>query len=76
MNTIAILSALAAGIAITSPAMARGDGWAGGPPPPKTSSTSSTTGGVPHAVPEPGMLGLLGAGAIGLAVARRRRKRG
>ncbi|MFM9936717.1 MAG: cistern family PEP-CTERM protein [Novosphingobium sp.] len=35
-----------------------------------TSSTSSSTGGT--SVPEPGMLGLFGAGAIGLAFARRR----
>ncbi|MDF8335432.1 cistern family PEP-CTERM protein [Novosphingobium cyanobacteriorum] len=35
------------------------------------SSTSSTTGGTP--VPEPGMLGLFGAGAIALAFARRRK---
>ena len=37
-----------------------------------TSSGSTSTGGTP--VPEPGMLGLFGAGAIGLAMLRRRRK--
>ncbi len=36
-----------------------------------TSGGSTTTGGTP--VPEPGMLGLFGAGIIGLALARRRR---
>lgn len=35
-----------------------------------TTSSSSTSGGTP--VPEPGMLGLFGAGVIGLAFARRR----
>jgi len=37
-----------------------------------TSSGSTSTGGTP--VPEPGMLGLFGAGAVGLAMLRRRRK--
>ncbi|MDF8335430.1 PEP-CTERM sorting domain-containing protein [Novosphingobium cyanobacteriorum] len=35
-------------------------------------TTSSTTGGTD--VPEPGMLGMMGLGFIGLAVARRRRR--
>jgi hypothetical protein len=35
-----------------------------------TTSSSSTSGGTP--VPEPGMLGLFGAGVIGLAFVRRR----
>ena len=42
-----------------------------------SSSTSSTSGGSTTSggteVPEPGMLGLFGAGIIGLALARRRR---
>ncbi len=37
-----------------------------------TSGGSTSTGGTP--VPEPGMLGLFGAGIIGLALARRRRQ--
>ena len=37
-----------------------------------TTSTGSTTGGTP--VPEPGMLGLFGAGLLGLGLLRRRRR--
>ncbi|PEQ11185.1 hypothetical protein B2G71_18005 [Novosphingobium sp. PC22D] len=41
-----------------------------------TSGGSTTTGGSGgHPVPEPGMLGMMGLGFIGLAAARRRRPR-
>lgn len=74
MKRILILSALAASAAIASPAMARGDGWAGGPKPPKPPSSTTSTSGGSTSVPEPGMIGLMGAGVIGLALSRRRRK--
>jgi len=41
-------------------------------PRPKPPVTSTSTGG--YQVPEPGTLGIMGAGLIGLGLARRRRK--
>lgn len=76
---IVLLSAIAASVAVASPAMAWG-GWR--PSKPSTSSSSgssggqsSTSSGGSHQVPEPGMLALMGAGLIGLGLARRRKAR-
>lgn len=73
---IAFLTALAASVAVASPAMAWGD-WKPKPKPPSSSTSGGTTtsSGGSHSVPEPGMLGLMGAGLIGLGLVRRRRAR-
>lgn len=72
---IVLLSALAAGAIVATPAMATG--WKPKPKPPTTSTstggTTTSTGGSTK-VPEPGVLGLMGAGLIGLGLARKRRK--
>ena len=53
----------------------------GTPPPSGTTTTSTTSGGSSGgssggtSVPEPGVLGMMGLGLIGLAVARRRKTR-
>jgi len=67
---IVLLSALAVSMAVASPAMAWG--WKPKPKPP-TSSTSGGSSGGSHQVPEPGMLGLMGVGLVGLGLARRRK---
>lgn len=74
MKKIALVTALAASVAVASPAMAWGD-WKPRPKPPVSTSSGGGTSSGGHAVPEPGMLGMMGAGLIGLAVMRRRKAR-
>ncbi|MBB4856721.1 hypothetical protein HNO88_000018 [Novosphingobium chloroacetimidivorans] len=57
-------------LAISSPAQAT---WYGGCKRNCGGTTSSTSGSTK--VPEPGMLGLMGAGLAGLAIARRRKSK-
>jgi hypothetical protein len=73
-RTIILLTALAAGAAIASPALAwgaRGGSVYYGSS--STSGGSTTSGGTQ--VPEPGVLGIMGLGLIGLGLARRRKAR-
>lgn len=81
MRKILIVAALAGTVVAASPAFAGGwGGWNDGRGKPGHSSSGghSTSGGHSSTssgatpVPEPGMLGLLGAGLLGLAYARRR----
>ncbi len=69
MNRKIILAATLAGAAVVAtPAMA----WGWNKPKPKPSTSSSSGGST--SVPEPGMLGLMGASVAGLVLVRRRRK--
>ena len=85
-KTLTVLAALST-LAIASPAMATWGGSSGGwsssgggckrncntSTSTGSTSTGSTSSG--NQVPEPGMLGMAGAGLIGLAVLRRRKAR-
>ncbi|HZF46349.1 MAG TPA: PEP-CTERM sorting domain-containing protein [Sphingomonadaceae bacterium] len=83
LRKVLISTVVFGALAASAPAMAGNWGsTSGGWPKPKppTSSTSggsssggSTSGGTQ--VPEPGMLGMAGAGLIGLAVIRNRRRK-
>lgn len=70
-----LLTAVAASMAVTTPAMAWIK-WPSQPRPPSTSSSggNGSTGGSTQ-VPEPGMLGMMGAALIGLSLVRRRKSR-
>ncbi|HTN15671.1 MAG TPA: PEP-CTERM sorting domain-containing protein [Sphingomonadaceae bacterium] len=86
----AIVSTIVLGaLAASAPALAGGWGGSSGcrfcgstsggwNPPSSSSSSSSTSGGSSSGgtqVPEPGMLGMAGAGLIGLAMIRQRRRK-
>lgn len=80
-----VVAALTGAIATASPALAGGwGGWGGWGKPGGSSTSGGSSGGTTtssggtttssggHKVPEPGMLGILGASLLGLGYARRR----
>lgn len=69
-----LLTAVAASMAVTAPAMAWGYWPKPKPPTSSTSGGNGSTGGSTQ-VPEPGMLGMMGAALIGLSLVRRRKTR-
>ena len=74
-----LLTAMAASMAVATPALAWGGGWGGGHSSSggghSSSGGSHSSSGGSTQVPEPGVLGLMGAGLIGLGLARRRKSR-
>jgi len=74
MRKMLLVTGLAASLSAAAPAFAFGPGtWYGGSSSSGSPPTGTTSSGGSTQVPEPGVLGLLGAGLIGLAVARRRK---
>ena len=78
----AIISTIVLGaLAASAPAMAGGwggstsGGWGKPKPPSGSTSGGSTSSSGGTQVPEPGMLGMAGAGLIGLALIRQRRRK-
>lgn len=72
-----LTAAVSLGVALSITAPAHASWWGGGCKfkcGGSSTSGGTTTGGTK--VPEPGMLGLMGAGLVGLAIARKKARKG